>query len=437
MNQSIAPESRDLVGDFNDLTKEGIRQLTMKLGAADAGVVSIDNPDLAEEKKKILENFPYAKTLISFVVKMNQENVRTPARSVANRDFHLTIDETDHIGRKLAQILVEKGIQAVSPSTGFPMEAEMWPGRIWVISHKPIAVAAGLGKMGIHRNVIHPKFGNFILLGKVVTDLNLEEYSSSIDFNPCFECKLCVAVCPTGAISPDGNFNFSACYTHNYREFMGGFGDWVEQIAGSKSSKDYRNKFTDTETVSIWQSLSFGPQYKAAYCVAVCPAGEDIIGSYQDNKKDFLKNIVNPLQNKNEIIYVTKNSDAVSYVNRRFPNKKIKYVGSGLRPCSIDNFLSNLPHIFQRGQAKGLNATYHFNFKGADPRSVTIKISNQKLSIQDGLIGSPNFRVTVYSQSWIDFLNKKISLPHLIITGNFRFWGNPKLLLAFEKCFPV
>ena len=433
---STVSDSSQLTPDLYDLTKEGIRQLAIKIGAADAGVVSIDNPDLAEEKTKILENFPYAKTLISFVVKMSRENVRTPARSVANRDFHLTIDETDHIGRKLAQILEENGIKAASPSTGFPMEAEKWPGRIWVISHKPIAVAAGLGKMGIHRNVIHPKFGNFILLGTVITNLNLDEYSKSLEFNPCFECKLCVAVCPTGAISPDGNFNFTSCYTHNYREFMGGFGDWAEQVASSKSSIDYRNKITDTETVSIWQSLSFGPQYKAAYCVAVCPAGEDVIGIYRDNKKDFLKNIVNPLQNKNEIIYVTKNSDAAPYVNRRFPNKKIKYVGSGLRPCSIDNFLSNLPHIFQRAQAKGLNAVYHFNFKGSDQRSVTIKIFNQKLIVEDGLLGNPNFSVTTYSQGWIDFLNKKISLPRLILTGKFRFRGDPRLLIAFEKCFP-
>jgi len=61
-----------------------------------------------------------------------------------------------------------------------------------VISHKPVAVAAGIGQMGIHRNVIHPKFGNFILLGTVL-----------VVYNPCLECKLCVAACPTGAISPD------------------------------------------------------------------------------------------------------------------------------------------------------------------------------------------------------------------------------------------
>ena len=29
---------------------------------------------------------------------------------------------------------------------------------------KPIAVEAGLGHMGIHRSVIHPRFGSFILV---------------------------------------------------------------------------------------------------------------------------------------------------------------------------------------------------------------------------------------------------------------------------------
>ena len=43
-----------------------------------------------------------------------------------------------------------------------------FPGKIWVVSHKPIAVAAGLGQMGVHRNVIHPRFGNFILLGTIL-----------------------------------------------------------------------------------------------------------------------------------------------------------------------------------------------------------------------------------------------------------------------------
>ena len=86
--------------------------------------------------------------------------------------------------------------------------------------------------MGIHRNLIHPKFGNFVLLGTVATEALVSDTQQPIDYNPCLECKLCVAACPVGAIGADGAFNFSACYTHNYREFMGGFTDWVEQIGG-------------------------------------------------------------------------------------------------------------------------------------------------------------------------------------------------------------
>ena len=53
----------------------------------------------------------------------------------------------------------------------------------------------------------------------------------------------------------------------------GGF----ETIADSRNGKDYRRRVRDSETVSMWQSLAYGPNYKAAYCMAVCPAGEDVI----------------------------------------------------------------------------------------------------------------------------------------------------------------
>ena len=65
--------------------------------------------------------------------------------------------------------------------------------------------------------MIHPKFGNFVLLGSILVDWVAEEQSHPIDYNPCLDCKLCVAACPVGAISPEGDFNFSSCYTHNYR----------------------------------------------------------------------------------------------------------------------------------------------------------------------------------------------------------------------------
>ena len=63
--------------------------------------------------------------------------------------------------------------------------------------------------------------------------------SEVIFAKPQLECKLCVAACPVGAISPDGDFQFSNCATHNYREFMSGFSDWVEKVAESNTALSY------------------------------------------------------------------------------------------------------------------------------------------------------------------------------------------------------
>jgi epoxyqueuosine reductase QueG len=149
---------------------------------------------------------------------MNREKIRTPARSIANLEFHHTTDETNEVARRIVAALERIGVGAINGgAAASPMEAVRWGQKMWVISHNSIAVAAGLGQMGIHRNVIHPKFGNFILLGTVLVAAEVTDHSHPVAYNPCLECKLCVAGCPTGAISPDGQFNFSACYTHNYR----------------------------------------------------------------------------------------------------------------------------------------------------------------------------------------------------------------------------
>ena len=267
---------------------------------------------------------------------MNREPIRSPARSVANLEFHHTGDHVNEVARKVVAALEEQGVRAHEPGDGLPDgDGPLSGGKIWVVSHKPVAVAAGLGHMGIHRNVIHPRFGNFILLGTVLIGAEATAYDQPISYNPCLECKLCVAACPVGAISPDGDFNFSACYTHNYREFMGGFTDWVEQIADSKDALDYRKKVSDPESASMWQSLSFGANYKAAYCLSVCPAGEDVIGPYLTDKAGHLREVVRPLQEKEETVYVVAGSDAEEHVARRFPLKTIKRVGNGLRPRSI------------------------------------------------------------------------------------------------------
>jgi ferredoxin len=414
-----------------------LRQLCLDCGADDAGLVEISRPALDDQRADILRAFPPAKTLLSFVYRMNREPIRSPARSVANLEFHHTGDHVNEVARKVVAALERQGVRALNPAMGFPMEMDRFStGKIWVVSHKPVAVAAGLGQMGIHRNVIHPRFGNFILLGTVLVGAEATAYDQPISYNPCLECKLCVAACPVGAIASDGQFNFSACYTHNYREFMGGFTDWVEQVADSKGALDYRKRVSDPESASIWQSLSFGANYKAAYCLGVCPAGEDVIGPYLTDKAGHLREVVRPLQDKEETVYVVAGSDAEEHVARRFPRKTIKRVGNGLRPRSIQQFLSGLPLTFQPGKAAKLNAVYHFTFTGKGPKEATVTIRDGALQVRDGHQGEADLRVTADSETWLGFLAKERSLLRALLRRRIRIKGSPKLLVAFGKCFP-
>lgn len=413
-----------------------LKQLALDHGAADAGLVAIGNPALEDQREDILKFYPRTKALLAIVCRMNQEPIRNPSRSVANLEFHATGDDVNDVCRAVVSALERAGIPAINPPMGFPMEVDRWPGKLWVVSHKPVAVAAGLGMMGIHRNVIHPKFGNFILLGTVLIGSEVTTYDRPIDENPCLSCKLCVAACPVGAISPDGNFDMASCYTHNYREFMGGFGDWVENVADAKSGVELRERVSRQETVSTWQSLAFGPNYKAAYCLSVCPAGEDVIGPFQADRKGFLDEVVKPLQQKEETIYVVPQSDAEDYVKRRFPHKRIKRVRGTLVPSSIDGFLSGIRYTFQRGQSEGLDAVYHFTFTGKEPKTATVVIRDKTIQVADGLEGKANLHMTADSETWLRFLAKERGLLWALLRRKIRIQGSPSLLIAFGKCFP-
>lgn len=221
-------------------------------GADDAALVSLDHPDLAPELPDVRAALPSARCLLSVVVRTSRAPIRAPPRSLAHTEFHRASARADDVGDALTRALEERGVAAIAASGGFPMEKDRFPSRGWVVSHKTVAVAAGLGRTGLQRNVIHPRFGSFILLGTVIIGQEVSASPRALDVNPCKDCRLCAAACPVGAIEPGGRFDAAACLTHNDREFMTGFNDLVGTVAESRDRGGFRARVGQAESASGW-----------------------------------------------------------------------------------------------------------------------------------------------------------------------------------------
>jgi ferredoxin len=414
-----------------------IKELAKKAGVDDCGITDLSNPVLEDEKHDLLSVYPKTKAIISLVTKLNRENVQCVSRSVSDHEFVQGFEKSNSVTKKLSSLLQDHCIKSLAPSASFPMETSKWPEKMWPIAHKTVAVATGMGHLGHNRLLIHPDFGNFVTLGSILIDTAVSDYDSPLDYNPCIKCGLCVAACPVGAVAPDGSFSFVNCMVHNYRDRMGGFSDWVENIVKSKSPKSYRSRVKDTETVSMWQSLSYGICNKSSYCMAACPAGKENIGNYLSDKKAYKAQVVKPLQANTETIFVLPESDAFNYVGKKYPHKTIKIVGSGVRPSSAQGFLESLPLVFQKGQSKGINATYHFTFTGNENVKSTVEIKDKKLTVEQGHKGKPDISITADSETWLKFLAKEKNLFIALITRKIKIKGSPILMKNFAKCFPL
>jgi Fe-S-cluster-containing hydrogenase component 2 len=413
-----------------------LRDLALQAGADDVAVIPLDHPDLEGERRFILEALPGTQALVCVVVRMARAPVRSPTRSVANGEFHRAGDRVGEVGDAVVHALERLGVAALHPSVGFPMEMDRFPGRTWVVSHKIAAQAAGLGRIGLHRNLIHPEFGSFILLTTVLVGRPIDAPTRTLDYNPCADCRLCVAACPVGAIQPDGRFDFAACLTHNYREFMGGFSDWVGTVAESEDRWAYRARVGQAETASWWQSLTSGPHYKAAYCVAACPAGSDVMGELLRGRKRFVQEVVEPLRAKVEPIYVLPDSDAEAHVRARYPHKQIRRVEGGLYADSIPGFLRGAPLTFQARKAREVRLVVSFRFTGPEACDATFRVDRGALRIVDGLADDADVTVTIDGALWLDVLRGRRSPVWLVLTRRMRIAGDRRALDSFQACFP-
>ena len=99
---------------------------------------------------------------------------------------------------------------------------------------REVAARAGLGSIGKHTLLIEPGLGSWLLIGAIVTTLELDATGPVDEEDPCGTCTRCIDACPTDAITPwsvDARRCISAL-TIEHREpidesFHAAMGDWI------------------------------------------------------------------------------------------------------------------------------------------------------------------------------------------------------------------
>lgn len=129
------------------------------------------------------------------------------SRYALGRDYHKLI-------RARLRRLAQK-IQRITGPFGYRAFVDSGP-----VLEKAIARNAGLGWIGKHSNLIHPRAGSWFFIGELYTDLPLpvdDPFRSS----HCGTCSACLEVCPTRAIVAPYQVDARRCISYLTIELHG------------------------------------------------------------------------------------------------------------------------------------------------------------------------------------------------------------------------
>ena len=215
---------------MKDLTAR-IRSRALDLGFAAAGVAVAGPAEFSEEHRRWLDaGFAAGMRYLErhAELKEHPERVAPGVRSIIavaaryplNSDpasggfssYARGLDYHDVIRAKLRQLA-----DYIDDIEADCRDADQRPVRRICVDSAPLperewALRAGIGWRGRQGQIINREAGACLLLGFLLTDLELEP--SEPQENRCGNCRLCLEACPSGALQPDGRVDACRCISY-------------------------------------------------------------------------------------------------------------------------------------------------------------------------------------------------------------------------------
>jgi epoxyqueuosine reductase QueG len=226
--------------------KRRIQRKVKKLGASLVGFAPVGRWDERGEIPGAYRPqaiWAPAQTVIVFAVPMLLPVIESTP-SINYQEMYDTSNRLlDEISFRLAAWLVENGQAAMCmPRDGYARLEVLLKNPFGSFSHTYAAKYAGLGTIGMSRNLLVPEYGPRVRINSVLTTAKLPGDPLQFD-ELCGKCRVCERTCPTGAIRARddrviGDLDKDACTRHHI---------------------DLRNE----------------GRWPCGICVKVCPEGQD------------------------------------------------------------------------------------------------------------------------------------------------------------------
>lgn len=160
----------------------------------------LDYKNCIEISAPIIEREEFSpRSVILFLMPYYSGETENISRYAASLDYHLAIRE---VGERLREHIL-----SVFPAAKMKIFGDHSP-----IAERHAALISGLGIAGDSGLLINEKYGTYVFIGDMITDIPAKDFGESklYPISTCHHCGACKRACPTGILRGEGEECLSA-----------------------------------------------------------------------------------------------------------------------------------------------------------------------------------------------------------------------------------